>query len=107
MINYRLSEDQLTAYLKTLKAGRKSLDAQGKKLLDALFFYQDRDGDPDYDWTRIAIHFRQERRGKICTAEDVLPPALYPVLERHCARISWTSRSILSTTHIPWAIIAD
>ena len=81
MINYRLSEDQLTAYLKTLKAGRKSLDAQGKKLLDALFFYQDRDGDPDYDWTRIAIHFRQERRGKICTAEDVLPPALYPVLD--------------------------
>ena len=81
MINYHLSEDQLTAYLKTLKAGRKSLDAQGKKLLDALFFYQDRDGDPDYDWTRIAIHFRQERRGKICTAEDVLPPALYPVLD--------------------------
>ena len=53
MINYRLSDEEMTAYLKKLKAGRKSLDAQNKALLDALFFYKDEDGDPDYDWDRI------------------------------------------------------
>ena len=81
MINYRLSDEEMTAYLKKLKAGRKSLDAQNKALLDALFFYQDEDGDPDYDWDRIVENFQRSSRGKVCTAEDVLPPVLYPAFD--------------------------
>ncbi len=81
MINYRLSDEEMTAYLKKLKAGRKSLDAQNKALLDALFFYKDEDGAPDYDWNRIAEDFQRTNRGKVCTAEDVLPPALYPAFD--------------------------
>ena len=81
MINYRLSDEEMTAYLKNLKAGRKSLDAQNKALLDALFFYQDEDGDPDYDWDRIVENFQRSSRGKVCTAEDVLPPVLYPAFD--------------------------
>ena len=81
MINYRLSDEEMTAYLKKLKAGRKSLDAQNKALLDALFFYKDEDGDPDYDWDRIVEDFQRSSRGKVCTAEDVLPPALYPAFD--------------------------
>ena len=81
MINYRLSDEEMTAYLKKLKAGRKSLDAQNKALLDALFFYKDEDGDPDYDWDRIVENFQRSSRGKVCTAEDVLPPALYPAFD--------------------------
>lgn len=81
MINYRLSDEEMTAYLKKLKAGRKSLDAQNKALLDALFFYKDEDGAPDYDWSRIAENFQRSSRGKVCTAEDVLPPVLYPAFD--------------------------
>lgn len=81
MINYRLSDEEMTAYLKKLKAGRKSLDAQNKALLNALFFYKDEDGAPDYDWNRIAEDFQRSSRGKVCTAENVLPPALYPAFD--------------------------
>ena len=81
MISCYLSDEEMTAYLKKLKAGRKSLDAQNKALLDALFFYQDEDGDPDYDWDRIVENFQRSNRGKVCTAEDVLPPALYPAFD--------------------------
>ena len=81
MINYRLSDEEMTAYLKKLKAGRKSLDAQNKALLDALFFYKDEDGDPDYDWDRIVEDFQRSSRGKVCTAEDILPPVLYPAFD--------------------------
>ena len=81
MISCYLSDEEMTAYLKKLKAGRKSLDAQNKALLDALFFYQDEDGAPDYDWNRIAEDFQRTNRGKVCTAEDVLPPALYPAFD--------------------------
>ena len=81
MISCYLNDEEMTAYLKKLKAGRKSLDAQNKALLDALFFYQDEDGDPDYDWDRIVENFQRSSRGKVCTAEDVLPPALYPAFD--------------------------
>ena len=81
MISCYLSDEEMTAYLKKLKAGRKSLDAQNKALLDALFFYQDEDGNPDYDWDRIVENFQRSSRGKVCTAEDVLPPALYPAFD--------------------------
>ena len=81
MISCYLSDEEITAYLKKLKAGRKSLDAQNKALLDALFFYQDEDGDPDYDWDRIVENFQRSSRGKVCTAEDVLPPVLYPAFD--------------------------
>jgi len=81
MISCYLNDEEMTAYLKKLKAGRKSLDAQNKALLDALFFYQDEDGAPDYDWNRIAEDFQRSSRGKVCTAEDVLPPALYPAFD--------------------------
>ena len=81
MISCYLSDEEMTAYLKKLKAGRKSLDAQNKALLDALFFYQDEDGDPDYDWDRIVENFQRSSRGKVCTAEDVLPPVLYPAFD--------------------------
>lgn len=81
MISCYLSDEEMTAYLKKLKAGRKSLDAQNKALLDTLFFYQDEDGAPDYDWDRIVENFQRSSRGKVCTAEDVLPPALYPAFD--------------------------
>ena len=81
MISCYLNDEEMTAYLKNLKAGRKSLDAQNKALLDALFFYQDEDGDPDYDWDRIVENFQRSSRGKVCTAEDVLPPVLYPAFD--------------------------
>ena len=81
MISYYLSDEEMTAYLKKLKAGRKSLDAQNKALLDALFFYQDEDGAPDYDWDRVVENFQRSSRDKVCTAEDVLPPALYPAFD--------------------------
>ena len=81
MISCYLNDEEMTAYLKKLKAGRKSLDAQNKALLDALFFYQDEDGDPDYDWDRIVENFQRSSRGKVCTAEDVLPPVLYPAFD--------------------------
>ena len=81
MISCYLNDEEMTAYLKKLKAGRKSLDAQNKALLDALFFYKDEDGDPDYDWGYIVENFQRSSRGKVCTAEDVLPPALYPAFD--------------------------
>ena len=81
MISCYLNDEEMTAYLKNLKAGRKSLDAQNKALLDALFFYQDEDGDPDYDWDRIVENFQRSSRGKVCTAEDILPPVLYPAFD--------------------------
>lgn len=81
MISCYLNDEEMTAYLKKLKAGRKSLDAQNKALLDALFFYQDEDGNPDYDWDRIVENFQRSSRGKVCTAEDVLPPVLYPAFD--------------------------
>ena len=81
MISCYLNDEEMTAYLKKLKAGRKSLDAQNKALLDALFFYQDEDGAPDYDWDRVVENFQRSSRGKVCTAEDVLPPALYPAFD--------------------------
>ena len=81
MISCYLNDEEMTAYLKKLKAGRKSLDAQNKALRDALFFYQDEDGDPDYDWDRIVENFQRSSRGKVCTAEDVLPPVLYPAFD--------------------------
>ena len=81
MISCYLSDEEMTAYLKKLKAGRKSLDAQNKALLDALFFYQDEDGAPDYDWDRVVENFQRSSRGKVCTAEDVLPPVLYPAFD--------------------------
>ena len=81
MISCYLSDEEMTAYLKKLKAGRKSLDAQNKALLDTLFFYQDEDGAPDYDWDRIVENFQRSSRGKVCMAEDVLPPALYPAFD--------------------------
>ena len=81
MISCYLNDEEMTAYLKNLKAGRKSLDAQNKALLDELFFYQDEDGDPDYDWDRIVENFQRSSRGKVCTAEDILPPVLYPAFD--------------------------
>ena len=65
MISCYLSDEEMTAYLKKLKAGRKSLDAQNKALLDALFFYQDEDGNPDYDWDRIVENFQRSSRGNL------------------------------------------
>ena len=82
MISYYLSKEELSDYLKMLEAGRESLNPQGKKMLDTLFFYKDEDGSPNYNWKRIVNNFHRNKRSVVCTLDDdVLPPALYPILD--------------------------
>ena len=72
IINYHLCSEEITRYIKRLKAGVDTLSLQNQKLLNFFFPYRQL----RLGHRRDTLPLRQ--KVKVCTIDDVRSPALYP-----------------------------